>query len=157
MTFCWKHKKKILVGAGFITIFIPLAVYLIQKFKQKKKRQLSGVKAARTRARNRNKTTGSRSSTTRKTSGTKRKSTPKRKTSTTRKRRRTSTKTKAQPIGRGSTTVIKTPTKGKGKTRVSKMTSKERMSLMHAIAQKLRKKHPKMKYAKLLSLASKQI
>lgn len=138
-----KHKKKIMIGAGFVTILIPLTIYLIQKFKKKKKRQLSGVKAARTRAKNRRKPN------TPKRSSTPRKSTPKKSSNTPKK--------KAQPVGRGSTTIIKTPTKGQGKTRVSKMTSRDRMSLMHAIAAKLRKKHPKMKYSKLLSLASKQI
>jgi len=145
-----KHKKKIMVGAGFITVLIPLTIYLIQKFKKKKKRQLSGVKAARTRAKNRRK------SSTPKRSTTPRKSAPKKKSSTPRKKR-SSPKKKAQPVGRGSTTIIKTPTKGQGKTRVSKMTSKDRMSLMHAIAAKLKKKHPKTKYSKLLSMASKQI
>jgi hypothetical protein len=145
-----KHKKKIMIGAGFITILIPLAVYLIQKFKKKKKRQLSGVKAARTRARNRRNASKPKRSTTAK------KSTPKKKRSTPRKRK-SGAKKKVEQIGRGSTTVIKTPTKGQGKTRVSKMTSRDRMSLMHAIAQKLRKKHPKTKYSKLLSMASKQI
>lgn len=138
-----KHKKKILIGTGFITILIPLAIYLIQKFKKKKKRQLSGIKAAKTRARNQKKST------------TSRRSAPKKKSAAPKKR--STPKKKSKPVGRGSTTIIKTPTKGQGKTRVSKMTSRERMSLMHAIAAKLRKKHPKMKYSRLLSLASKQM
>ncbi|MBL4594699.1 MAG: hypothetical protein JKX68_12925, partial [Flavobacteriales bacterium] len=144
-----KHKKKIMIGAGFVTILIPLTIYLIQKFKKKKKRQLSGVKSARTRAKNRRKLN------TPKRSSTPRKSTPKKSSSTPRKK--STPKKKAQPVGRGSTTIIKTPTKGQGKTRVSKMTSRDRMSLMHAIAAKLRKKHPKTKYSKLLSMASKQL
>jgi len=140
-----KHKKKIMIGAGFITILIPLAIYLFKKLKKKKKRQLSGVKAARTRARNRKKLSSPK------------RSTAKRKKRTSPKKRRRTSKKKTKAIGRGSTTVIKHPTKGKGKTRVSKMTSRERLSLMHSIAAKLRKKHPKMKYSKLLSLASKKI
>ena len=144
-----KHKKKILVGAGFITIFIPLAVYFIQKWKQKRKRQLSGIKAAKTRARNRNKR--SRTSSTSKRRKTTKKTTP------TRRRKRKSTPKKSGTVGRGSTTVIQTPTKGKGKTRVKKMTSRERLSLMHKIAKDLQKKHPKTKYARLLSKAAKMI
>ncbi len=152
-----KHKKKIIIGAGFITIFIPLAIYLYQKWKNKKKRQLAGAKAARTRARNRKSTASSikgASSGRRKRSTTSRRSTPKKRTAS----KRSTSKSKTQaPIGRGSTTVIQHPTKGQGKTRVKKMTSKQRLSLMHKIAKDLQKKFPKTKYSTLLSRASKMI
>ncbi|PHQ85486.1 MAG: hypothetical protein COB65_02955 [Thalassobium sp.] len=137
-----KHKTKIMAAGAVITILIPLSIYLYQQYKKKKKNQLRGVKAARTRARNRKARPRSVGTAKRRRSPSRRKSTPKK---------------KAKPVGRGSTTVISTPTKGRGKTRVKKMTSKERMSLMHSIAQKLRKKHPKMKYSRLLSLAAKQM
>lgn len=147
-----KHKKKIIIGAGFITILIPLAIYLYQKWKNKKKRQLSGAKAARTRARNRK----SSSSTVKGTSSSRRKksTTSSSKSSSS---RRSSAKSKTEPVGRGSTTVIQHPTKGQGKTRVKKMTSKQRLSLMHKIAKDLQKKFPKTKYSTLLSRASKMI
>lgn len=131
-----KHKKKIIAASAVITILIPLGIYLYRQYQKKKKNQLRGIKAAKTRARNR-------------------KSIPR--SVGTAKRRRSPSKKKAKTVGRGSTTVISTPTRGKGKTRVKKMSSSERLALMHKIAQSLRKKHPKMKYSKLLSLASKQI
>jgi hypothetical protein len=131
-----KHKTKIMAAGAVITILIPLSIYLYQQYKKKKKRQLSGVKAARTRAKNRKQLAAPKSTPR------KRKSTPKKKVET---------------VGRGSTTVISTPTRGQGKTRVKKMTSSERMSLMHTIAKDLQKKHPKTKYTKLLSRASKMI
>jgi hypothetical protein len=137
-----KHKMKIIAASAVISILIPLGIYLYKKHKLKKKNQLRGVKAARTRAKNRKPTPRSIGTAKRRISTPRKKSTPKK---------------KAKTVGRGSTTIISTPTKGKGKMRVKKMTSANRLALMHTIAKELRKKHPKMKYSKLLSMASKQI
>ncbi len=126
-----QHKKKIIfVGITGIAGLVFLLVW--NKWQKKKKNQLRGYKAAKTRARNRKNQS---------------------KKITAPKKRRTKPKT----LGRGNTTVVKTPTKGRGKTRVYKQSSKNRLSLMHAKARQLQKKHPRMKYSKLLSMASKQI
>ncbi|MCB9335823.1 MAG: hypothetical protein H6586_06720 [Flavobacteriales bacterium] len=154
-----KHKKKIIIGASFITILIPLAIYLYQKWKNKQKRQLAGAKAARTRARNRKSNSSSvkGASSSRKRSSSSRRTSSRRSSTKSTPSKRSTSKSKTEPIGRGSTTVIKTPTKGQGKTRVSKMSSKQRLSLMHKIAKDLQKKFPKTKYSTLLSRASKMI
>jgi hypothetical protein len=137
------HKKKLLIGGGSLVALIIL-IMIWHKYKKKKKRSLAGIKAARTRARNRKRqlkglgAAPKRSTTTRRKSGTRRKTAPK-------------------SLGRGNTTVVRTPSKGRGKTRVYKQSSKDRLSLMHAKAKQLQKKHPKTEYRKLLSMASKQI
>jgi len=127
--FVMKHKKKILfVGITGVIGIIFLLVW--HKTKKKKKNQLRGIKAAKTRARNRRNNLKGLPSP-----------------------RKTRTKT----IGRGSTRVIKTPVRGRGKTRVSTQSSGSRLSLMHAKAKQLQKKHPKTKYSNLLKMAAKQI
>lgn len=130
--FVMKHKKKILlVGITGIIGIVFLLVW--HKTKKKKKNQLRGIKAAKTRARNRR-------------SNLKGIAAPKR-----------STTTKRKSLGRGNTRVIKTPVRGRGKTRVSTQSSGNRLSLMHAKAKQLQKKHPKTKYSNLLKMAAKQI
>jgi len=119
------HKKKVVIGGFSVIALIVFVVW--DKMKTKRKHQLRGIKAARTRARNRKGQKQIR--------GVKRK--PKRKS-----------------LGRGSTTTIRIPTK---KTRVSKRSNKTRLKLMHQKAQQLKKKHPKAKYSTLLSKAAKLI
>lgn len=130
--FVMQHKKKILF-VGFTGIVGIIFLLLWNRSKKKKKNQLRGIKAARTRARNRKNNL---------------------KGISTRKRRTTN---KRKSLGRGSTRVIKTPVRGRGKTRISTQSSGSRLSLMHAKAKQLQKKHPKTKYSNLLKMASKQI
>lgn len=124
------HKKKIIVGS-LVVLAIILFIIGYNKWKSKKKRQMAGIKAAKTRAKNRAlqlKGTSTRKSTT-----------------------------KRKTLGRGNTTIVKTPSRGRGKTRVSRQSSGERLSLMHAKAKQLQKKHPNTKYSTLLSKASKMV
>jgi hypothetical protein len=137
------HKKKV-IGTGMMIVVAIVFLLVWGKYKKKKKRQLAGIKAARTRARNR-KAAAKRLPARRTTARGK---------STRAKRRITS---KVKTLGRGNTTVVRTPSKGRGKTRVYKQSSKSRLSLMHAKAKQLQKKHPKTKYSNLLKMAAKQI
>ncbi len=127
-----KHKKKIIiVGMGGLVAIIGLVIW--KKAKRKKKRSLAGIKAARTRARNRRK--------------------PSLRGTTTRRKRTYKRKT----IGRGSTTMLRVPSKSVTRARVSKRSNASRLKAMHRKAQELRKKHPKSKYSTLLKRASKMI
>lgn len=117
--FLTQHKKTVIIGSLGTTIVI-IGVIVWNSQKKKKKNQLRGMKAARTRARNRKQLQGLLGST----------STPKRRA------------TKAI---------------GSAKKKAPVLNGKSRFSQMHAKAKQLQKKHPKTKYSKLLSMASKQI
>lgn len=125
-----KHKKKIIiVGIGGVAAIVGLIIW--KKVKEKKKRSLAGVKAARTRARNRKKY-----------------ATPSRSRSTSRKKNTTL---------KGSTTILRVPTKSVSKTRVTRRSNASRLKAMHKKAKQLQKQHPNTKYSTLLKKASKQI
>lgn len=124
------HKKKIVVvGIGGVVGIVAIVAW--NKIKKKKKRSLAGVKAAKTRARNRRQST--------------------KKSYTTRSRRATSKSLK------GSTTIIRVPSKSVKKTRISKRSNSNRLKAMHAKAKQLQKKNPRTKYSTLLKKASKMI
>lgn len=131
-SFFVKHKKKIIiVGVGGVVALVALLAW--NKIKKKKKRSLAGIKAAKTRARNR------------------------RRKPVTRRANRGTLKGYSKPVGKGSTTIIRVPSKSIKKTRVSRRTNASRLRAMHAKAKQLQKKHPKSKYSTLLKKASKMI
>ncbi|MEW7279721.1 LPD1 domain-containing protein [Aquimarina sp. 2201CG1-2-11] len=127
IAFFKRHKKKFIIG-GISGIIIIVGVVMYQKQQKKKKRSLAGVKAARTRARNRKRALGA---------------APKRTTT----RRISRSKPKTLAIGSASL--------GRAKTR--KRSNTNRLKQMHAKAKQLQKKHPKTKYSTLLKRASKMI
>ncbi|UZO79750.1 hypothetical protein NBT05_12405 [Aquimarina sp. ERC-38] len=127
-----KHKKKI-ITFGAIGLIAIIGAVIWQKSKKKKKRSLAGIKAAKTRARNRRKALAGVPATRR---------LPARRTTTTRRLpapKRTTPKRRATTVGR----VKKKPS--------------SHLAKMHAKAKQLQKKHPNTKYATLLKRASKQI
>ncbi len=141
-TFFVKHKKKIIiVGVGGITALVILIAW--KKISKKKKRSLAGIKAARTRARNRRKTATPKRRIARKT--------------TTRRSTRSTLKGRPKAIGRGSTTIIRVPSKSIKKTRVSRRSNANRLRAMHDKAKQLQKKSPRAKYSTLLKKAAKMI
>ncbi len=141
-SFFTKHKKKIIiVGVGGITALVILIAW--KKIAKKKKRSLAGIKAARTRARNRRKYAAPKRRVARKT--------------TTRKSTRRTLKGRSKTVGRGSTTIIRVPSKSIKKTRVSRRSNANRLRAMHKKAKMLQKKSPRAKYSTLLKKASKMI
>ncbi len=141
-SFFTKHKKKIIiVGVGGITALVILIAW--KKIAKKKKRSLAGIKAARTRARNRRKYAAPKRRVSRKT--------------TTRKSTGRTLKGRSKTVGRGSTTIIRVPSKSIKKTRVSRRSNANRLRAMHKKAKMLQKKSPRAKYSTLLKKASKMI
>ena len=134
----YTNNKKVVIGGAVGIIVLIIAFFGYKSYAKKKKRQLAGLKAARTRKRNQKLAL---------------KGAPKR----TYTRKKAAPKRRKKQLGRGSTTIIKHPTKGKGKARMSIRSSGDRFRMMHQIAKDLQKKHPKTKYSTLLSRASKQL
>lgn len=131
-----RHKKKWIVGIA-VTLFAIVGVTYYKKNKQKKKRSLAGIKAARTRARNRKKMIAA----PKRRTTTKRKSPTKRST-TAIAQRRTPRALPARPVS-GS--------------RKRKTSNGSRLKAMHRKAKQLQKTHPKTKYSTLLKRAAKTI
>lgn len=130
-----QHKKKWIFGI-VIVVFAIVGVKYYKKKQKKSKRSLAGIKAARTRARNRKKMI----------------SAPKRRTTTKRStpvRRRT-------PALKGSTTTIRLPSKTVSR-RTRKTSNASRLRAMHKKAKELQKTSPKTKYSTLLKRAAKQL
>ncbi|WP_103071855.1 LPD1 domain-containing protein [Aquimarina sediminis] len=125
-----QHKKKWFLGIA-ITILAIVGVKYYKKSKKKQKRSLAGIKAARTRARNRKKIAAA----------PVRRRTKKRKSKPVLKRR----KPRALPARTVSGT------------RRRKTSNTSRLKAMHRKAKELQKKHPKTKYSTLLKRAAKQI
>ncbi len=128
IAFFKKHKKKI-IGSGIVVVLAIIGVLFWQKSKKKKKRSLAGVKAAKTRARNRKRALNGVSV---RRSG----NTPKRRTSP-----------KTLKIASGTV----------GRVRSGKRSNGNRLKQMHAKAKQLQKKHPRSKYSTLLKRAAKMI
>ncbi|GAA4276292.1 LPD1 domain-containing protein [Aquimarina mytili] len=126
--FLIKHKKKYIFAVVAVVLVIGGAKYYKAQQK-KKKRSLAGIKAARTRARNRKKLAA-----------------PKRRTAAKRRtpalKRRTPRALPARPVSG---------------TRKRKTSNANRLKAMHREAKKLQKTHPKTKYSTLLKRAAKQM
>ncbi|WP_282035437.1 LPD1 domain-containing protein [Aquimarina algiphila] len=127
------HKKKVVFFGIGLSV---LAVIFYNKREKKKKRSLAGIKAAKTRARNR-----------RRLSVAKR-STPVRGSTTNRKR--------TTPQLKGRTPARRTTSKGISGSSGSRSNT-NRLKAMHRKAKQLQKTHPKTKYSTLLKRAAKQI
>lgn len=148
----WKNEvfgsKKGLVIAGSISLVLVIVIiairFGIRKYKAKQKKRASALKGAKTRKRNQRKQLA--------LTGTPKRSTPRKKAAP----RKPATK-KGQL--KGSTTIVKHATKSRGKSqaKISVQSNANRLRLMHAKAKQLQKSHPKTKYSKLLSMASKEI
>ncbi|WP_062053783.1 transglutaminase-like domain-containing protein [Aquimarina longa] len=123
-----KHKKKWIFAIVVMVIAIVGRKYYV-KNQKKHKRSLAGIKAARTRARNR-----------------KQLATP----------RRTTTQKRRTPQLKGSTTTIRLPSKAVSR-RTRKTSNATRLRAMHKKAKELQKTSPKTKYSTLLKRAAKQI
>lgn len=148
----WKDEvfgsKKGLVIAGSISLVLVIVIiairFGIRKYKAKQKKRASALKGVATRKRNQRKQIA--------LTGTPKRSTPRKKAAP-----RKPTTQKGQL--KGSTTIVKHPTKSRGKSqaKISVQSNTDRLKLMHAKAKQLQKSHPKTKYSKLLSMASKEI
>lgn len=134
------HKKKIIIGGSVVVITI-VGLFIFKKMKDKKKRRLAGLKAARTRKRNAKKPS-------KRLSGTRRKSTskavgylpaPKVKRASSKRKTTPTRKRKASTVGS------------------AKKANANRLAKMHQVAKRLRKQHPNTKYSTLLKKAAKQI
>ncbi len=130
-----KHKKKWIVGIA-VTLFAIVGVTYYKKNQQKKKRSLAGIKAARTRAKNRKQLTAA----PRRRTTTKRSTAVQRKTSTPKRR-----------------TPRALPARAVSGTRKRKTSNGSRLKAMHRKAKQLQKTHPKTKYSTLLKRAAKTI
>lgn len=122
------HKKKVII-AGVGSVLAIIAVIFYNKNEKKKKRSLAGIKAARTRARNRKRLLA------------------------TAKIRRPAIKRKTASRPRAALRGVKKASPQlKGATR--KTTNASRLKAMHRKAKELQKKHPKTKYSTLLKRAA---
>ncbi|WP_271729386.1 LPD1 domain-containing protein [Aquimarina algiphila] len=123
-----RHKRKWII-AIVLSVFAIVGYKYYQKSEKKKKRSLAGIKAARTRAKNRKQLA----------SAPKRRTTAKRRTPV---KRRTPRALPARPVSG---------------TRKRKTSNGNRLKAMHREAKKLQKTHPKTKYSTLLKRAAKKI
>jgi hypothetical protein len=127
-----QHKKKWIFGI-VIVVFAIAGVTYYKKIKKRKKRSLAGIKAARTRARNRKKIAA-----------------------LSTRRKRTTTQKRRTPALKGSTTTIRLPSKTVSR-RTRKTSNASRLKAMHKKAKELQKTNPKTKYSTLLKRAAKQL
>ncbi|WP_438712322.1 LPD1 domain-containing protein [Aquimarina muelleri] len=125
-----QHKKKWIFGI-VIVVFAIVGVKYYKKKQKKSKRSLAGIKAARTRAKNR-------------------------KQLATAPARRTITRKRRTPALKGSTTTIRLPSKTVSR-RTRKTSNASRLRAMHKKAKELQKTSPKTKYSTLLKRAAKQL
>lgn len=129
------HKKKFIFGI-VITVFAIVGVNYYKKQQQKKKRSLAGIKAAKTRARNRKKLAA-----------------PARRNTVARKLR--NPKRRSVPKKRSVTRAL--PARTINGTRKRKTSNASRLKAMHRKAKQLQKQHPKTKYSTLLKKAAAQL
>ncbi len=134
-----RHKKKWII-AIVLSVFAIVGYKYYQKNEKKKKRSLAGIKAAKTRAKNRKRLA----------------SAPKRRTTAKRTiKRRTPVKRRTPALkSRVPRALPARPVSG---TRKRKTSNANRLKAMHREAKKLQKTHPKTKYSTLLKRAAKKI
>ncbi len=129
------HRKKWIFGIA-ITLFAVVGYKYYQKNVKKKKRSLAGIKAARTRAKNRKQLAYA----------------PKRRTTA---KRRLPVKRKTSVVKRNTPRAL--PARPVSGTRKRKTSNANRLKAMHREAKKLQKTHPKTKYSTLLKRAAKKL